>query len=557
MSYHRRKPMFTKNTQHLEGDLFSPENRLPQTIKKNLDRHWSSVFYRKIFSTIDEEVFAVIYDAENGRPNYPVNILVGLEIIKGLFGYIDEALYEGFIFNYAIQRALGINDIEKAYFCIKTLYNFRSRLAKYDSENNVSLMNEVFKDGRDKIIEELGIKTGLQRVDSVMIAANIKKMSRLALFHKVLSNLVKCLIKLEIYVSENILGIVKEDEDSICYRLASEKVAETIKLIGEKIFELTELHKNNEDLANSKEYLDAIRLLSDQCRIEGRKDYELVRLKAPHEISSGSMQNPADTDATFRKKNDEMHQGYKCHAVETCDTENKMQVITMVETIKNNEDDGISLAPKLDGLQAETALETLITDGGYHSTELIEEAEELEVELVTTAIRGRQSGQKTITTEAFSFNDKGLIEKCPAGKNPVKQILKDGILTASFDKRECFVCTLRDICLAYISEKQCRLVIDSNRRWLDKRSTSEASERQKTLCRMRPAVEGLMEKMKPRYLKGRTMFRFLPRVRNRMVLRAIGLNFRRYLAYLLVSLSYFMNLVRNQFRFCQFLAKIA
>ena len=54
---------------------------------------------------------------------------------------------------------------------------------------------QVFNDRRDKIIEELGIKTGLQRTDSTMIGANIKKMTRLSLFHKVLSNLVKDLLK--------------------------------------------------------------------------------------------------------------------------------------------------------------------------------------------------------------------------------------------------------------------------------------------------------------------------------------------------------------------------
>ncbi len=45
---------------------------------------------------------------------------------------------------------------------------------------------------------------------------------------------------------------------------------------------------------------------------------------------------------------------------------------------------------------------------------------------------------------------------------------------------------------------------------------------------MRPPIEGLMEKLKPKYLSGKIKFRGLIRVKQRMVLRAIGINFKRY-----------------------------
>jgi hypothetical protein len=39
-------------------------------------------------------------------------------------------------------------------------------------------------------------------------------------------------------------------------------------------------------------------------------------------VCSGSIQNPADTDATYRFKNEEAHRGYSTHATETCNKEN-------------------------------------------------------------------------------------------------------------------------------------------------------------------------------------------------------------------------------------------
>ena len=71
-------------------------------------------------------------------------------------------------------------------------------------------MMPVFEKDRDKIIRELGLNTELQRTDSTQIGANIKKMSRLMLFHKVLSNFVGDLIKFDIGVAEEILKLLMD-----------------------------------------------------------------------------------------------------------------------------------------------------------------------------------------------------------------------------------------------------------------------------------------------------------------------------------------------------------
>jgi hypothetical protein len=102
---------------------------------------------------------------------------------------------------------------QDAYFSIRSLYYFRGRLAEYEAQGNPNPMMDVFKSGRDKIISELGLKTGLQSMDSIMIAANIKRMNRLMLFHKVLSNLVRMLQQKDQPGDKEIQDMLKEDED--------------------------------------------------------------------------------------------------------------------------------------------------------------------------------------------------------------------------------------------------------------------------------------------------------------------------------------------------------
>jgi len=74
--------MFKTNTKHLQPDMFSTVNQLPEKLKGKLETSWAGTFYREVFARIDEEVFSVLYSEKDSRPNVPINLLVGLEILK-------------------------------------------------------------------------------------------------------------------------------------------------------------------------------------------------------------------------------------------------------------------------------------------------------------------------------------------------------------------------------------------------------------------------------------------------------------------------------------------
>ncbi len=74
--------MFQKNQKHLQPSLISDISTMLDAQRKRLQESWAPVFFEYCFRQIGEEIFAVLYADEPSRPNVPVNVLVGLEILK-------------------------------------------------------------------------------------------------------------------------------------------------------------------------------------------------------------------------------------------------------------------------------------------------------------------------------------------------------------------------------------------------------------------------------------------------------------------------------------------
>ena len=99
--------MFRENKQHLQMQMLTTVESLPEAQAERLDESWAGVFYRECFSRIDERPFAVLYSPRDSRPNIPVNVLVGLEALKAGFGWSDEEMYDAFCFDLQVRYALG------------------------------------------------------------------------------------------------------------------------------------------------------------------------------------------------------------------------------------------------------------------------------------------------------------------------------------------------------------------------------------------------------------------------------------------------------------------
>jgi hypothetical protein len=89
------------------------------------------------------------------------------------------------------------------------------------------------------------------------------------------------------------------------------------------------------------------------------------------------LQSPDDWEATYRQKRGEGYRGYVVNATETCNPENKLQLIVKVQTEANNTDDATMLDEALPNLKERTAVEQMNTDGGYSSADVDKRMREL------------------------------------------------------------------------------------------------------------------------------------------------------------------------------------
>jgi len=62
----------------------------------------------------------VLYSPDRGRANFPVNILLALELVKHIFDYTytDEIFLDPYHFNYQIMFALGERNLAPRTFTI-------------------------------------------------------------------------------------------------------------------------------------------------------------------------------------------------------------------------------------------------------------------------------------------------------------------------------------------------------------------------------------------------------------------------------------------------------
>src|SRR4030042_4710449 len=111
----RGSAMFRRNQEHQQLPMFSTVSSLRDDQQKLLDGGWAGTFYRELFCRLDEQPFAVLYSDEASRPNVPVNVLVGLEVLKAGYGWSDAEMYEAFTFNLPGRYPLGYPDLSEAY----------------------------------------------------------------------------------------------------------------------------------------------------------------------------------------------------------------------------------------------------------------------------------------------------------------------------------------------------------------------------------------------------------------------------------------------------------
>ena len=404
--------------------LFDRTNNLTDRERKYLNKSWAKEFAEYIFPTIDEKPFRVLYCEDNGRPNTPVNVIIGALILKEMNNLTDEELLESILLDPRYQHALHLTSYDEIPVSDRSFSRLREKLYWHEVITGEDLLKDVVQDYSKAWSKRMKVNGKLKRMDSLMVSTSSKNMGRLELIFTCTSNLVKLHIENDggKLLPQHLLQYNSENKNSYCYRLEKDEV---ITKLEEVTADAILVYGLSELFSTTTQYIQMTRLLEEQT-IDGR-------LKDKNQVSTTSMQNPSDEDATFRTKAGKDYKGYTLNIVEDCSED--INLITQYDYEANVHSDMDFAAELIEELGYQEEEVKVLADGAYASKENFDTAKENNIELITTNLVGKKTPE---IIADFKVEDDMIIE-CPEGHKPTDCKYKEKYETyrAHFDKETC------------------------------------------------------------------------------------------------------------------------
>jgi len=456
---------------------------------------------------------------------------LGVLLLQQAMDLNDEQTVHQLSFNIQWHYALNITEEsdEAKYISEKTLWSMR-RLMVEDNMDEV-----MFERLTDKLAKVFGVDAATQRLDSVHIRSNMRKLGRITIFSRTISKFLVNLKRhhrplfdqldsglIDRYGDKNALG---------AFSLVKPTEAEKrLKVVSADLFDLIEHFKDQPLVGSMHSYKLMERVLADQCHVETDDTGEQkIVVKKPSGIKADSLQNPSDPDATY---SGHKGQGYQVQIMETynrgedeAEKASTLNLITHVEVQTACESDGQALVPaivdtKIRGLGPDE----LVADTAYGSDENHRIAEAAHVKLTAPTSKGAE----TRPLCAFKFDDGGYVTSCPAGRQPRRQkVTKKGAVIAVFELACCQACERALQCPVKLCKRDARLHYNDKQYRLAIRRAAEQSESFTETYRWRAGVEATMSEydrltgVKNLRVRGRKAVRFCAKM------KAAGLNLLR------------------------------
>ena len=535
--YRQRHPQIT---------LFESSYLVPAAKADRLRASWAETFRTRALPLIDEDVFAPLYCEDNGRPNRPVQTVLGVLMLKDMYDLTDAEALERLEFDLLWHHALSLTP-EEAHLCQKTLHNFRVGLMEHD------LARVAFAETTDRILAALGTKVSRQRLDSTHVISNMAVLTRLGLFCETtrvfLSRLQVEHPRLYGSVPKRLRGrYVKEDGQATGYQDA--RAAEgrrRLAVCARDVYRLCR-RLGHTAAAQMEEFALLQRLLEEQCEVvkkkqplsrsdddagEGRVP---VVLKEAKEVSSASLQSPHDPDATY---NGRKGKGYEVQVAETCHDDNKVEIITHVEVTDACVSDAQATVPTLDALEArQLQPQELVADTTYGSGDNAVAAARRGTELTSpvggpTTVAREEVVDGMLTAADFEIDPRPAEPTvCPAGHFSSAQApsgKRAQRLEVTFERSTCEACALFDRCPAKLDRAAdgYLLLVDLATTNLERRRRAEANGSFKERYAIRAGSEATNSELKRGHGLGDLRVRGRPRVELAVHLKALACNIKR------------------------------
>lgn len=516
---------------HKQGNLFDPWGHLSPKRRDLLDKSWAGLFREHLLGELPVAEISSYFTENFGRPTKELHAALGAMVLQQSLDLTDEETVEQFAFNTQWHYALNITEESDSakYMCPRTLWNIRSTVIK--NQLDTILFNRT----TSKLAEVFNVNTDNQRIDSVHIKSNMRRLGRIGIFSKTIHKFMVNLRRkhkdhfdkvdnamVDTYLSEKALG---------CFSMVKpSQSATTLQALSNDVFTLVHLFKDCPEVTTMHTYKLLARVLHEQCNVTVSDDSTLVDVKKPNDIPSDSLQNPSDPDATF---SGHKGQGYKVQVMETyTDTEDKeakaatLNLITHVEVERACQSDAKSLIPAIDSTKARGLCPKKITaDCLYGSDDNYEDAKHMHIDVISPVKKSSEKG--AINLKDFTFSKDGHVQNCPKGHEPVLKKKMKTRFTQGFSIQTCAHCTLKDQCIVRPGKIYHYLRYEQKAMRVARRKAIEETAKFKEQYRWRAGVEATMSEYDRRTGVKRLRFRGFDAVRFCAILKAIGINLFR------------------------------
>ncbi|MEJ2639446.1 MAG: transposase [Desulfosarcinaceae bacterium] len=473
--------------------LFDPWYFLSPKRRKMLDTQWPGFFRKHILIKMPVDTLAMAFPSDQGRPTKELYTVLGALILQQYHDLTDKQVVEQLAFNIQWHYALDISEEsdEAKYICEKTLWSMRLDAA------TLGIDIEILDLIATELADLFKVDTSKQHLDSVHIKSNMARLGRIGIIvraiDRFLVNLKRHHLKLWKKIDTDLVERYQGQQAAGCF--AAVKPSESKKTLIEvasDLYRLVTLFKDSAPVTGMNTYKTLCRIVREQCDIQSDGTIEL---KAPKQISSDSLQNPSDLDATY---SGHKGQGYQVQVMETF-TEHEeskkdpaeLNLITHVDVETACQSDAQALIPAIEAtLENDLAPVELQADSLYGSDENCQQAKLYGVEVVSPTM-GTENKSGTKLSD-FEFREDGHVHQCPAGHEPLFRRKNKGRYSQGFDKDICCKCPRQNECPTKQGKRYFYLHYEKKAMRLAKRRQHENTAQFKERYRWRAGVEATM-----------------------------------------------------------------
>ena len=540
-----------------QGSFLESAYQMSDRKRGRLEQTWARAFRERCLPLIDEEMFRPLYCEDNGAPCKPVRLVVAVEILRHLFDLTYAETQAAVDFDLRWHLALGLDPCDDSdYVSQRTLQYFEAKLLDHE------LVGGLFTQLTDRLITELGVKTGQQRMDTTHIRSNVARLTRLGVCCETQRVLLRALrredaARLATLPASLRRRYLREDGADSSYDDArASDTRRRLAVAARDAYRVREALRGVDlpkDAAAAYAVLE--RLVDEHCEIvptpqaaaEGDADADLapvpVVAKEPKTLTGDVLQTPHDPGVTY---SGHKGQGYEALIVETCDPTNPVQLITHVSPERSCESDADRVEPALDALAARGLLpDSLLADTTFGSDANYAACAARGVELIAPVPGAAPAGDVPADGPADApaaedgfqvqcFAD-DLPSVCPAGVEAEATVLRqtaDGIVALlRMPAGACDGCVHQATCPLLATEDGPVVFLEIGATLRDDRRVFVRSTAFQEAYRARAGIEGTNSELKRGQGLGALRVRGADRVAFSLAMRTLACNVKRALCY--------------------------